>query len=325
MIKRIVEISQQPARLTVHLGQLRIEPLCLRKSDLPADASPSAASSPCIPCEDLGIVIVDHPQVSYSHPALLGLLEHGAVLVVCGRNHLPAGVLLPLSGHTEVVWRVHDQIRASLPTRKRLWQQIVKAKINAQAQNLAPQSPPFRQLKIMATQVRSGDSGHVEALAARVYWAHWLDSVTGEQRASRFGRDSKGTDLANSCLNYGYAVLRAAVGRALVSAGLFPALGIQHHNRSDAFALADDMMEPLRPLVDRRVRGLLFQNPTPDSLDRPVKQALLSVLSATVRLERATGPLMVALHRMSASLVDCLRGNRDALLIPGAAPERHES
>jgi CRISP-associated protein Cas1 len=295
LIKRTIEISQQPTHLAVKLNQLLLQ----RRGDTVAS----------IPCEDIGVVLVDEPQTTYSHAALAALVGFDAVLIVCGRDHLPTGILLPLSDHTQVVWRVHDQIAVSKPLRKQLWKQLVQAKVEAQATNLSPQSPGRLRLTTLARSVRSGDTSNVEAQAARVYWSVWL----GE--SPPFRRDPDGPP-PNNLLNYGYAVFRATIARALVAAGLLPALGLHHHNRSNAFCLADDLIEPLRPLVDARVRWL-FEKGNCD-LTPACKASLLQLLTEDVRLDDGTGPLMVAIQRMVASLANCFGGEAERLLIPTA-------
>ena len=299
MIKRTIEISKEPAHLAVKLGQLLI-----RRHD----ADPSTAAS--IPCEDVGLLIVDQPQTSYSHPALVSLIEAGAAVVLCGKDHLPAALILPLATHTELVWRIHDQIAASKPLCKRLWQQIVVAKIHAQAANLPPGSAARQKILALAPQVRSGDPANLEAQAAKIYWTAWIGPTDPH---NPFRRDPDAPGL-NAFLNYGYAVLRAALARALVAAGLHPALGIHHANRSNPFCLADDLIEPLRPLVDARARDLHQWGL--DTLDQKAKTHLLQHLAADVQTGDQTGPLMVALHRMAASFVKCLRREESKLLIP---------
>lgn len=307
MIKRTIEISKEAAHVAVRDEQLRI----VREGQ-------RTLESASIPCEDIGLLIVDHPQVSYSHHALARLVEHGAGVVVCGGNHQPAGLLLPMSSHTQVVWRVSDQIAAAKPVRKQLWRQIVVAKVRAQAANLPEESPVRRRLVAMARDVRSGDPKNVEAQAARLYWPEWL-SVQG---SVPFRRDTDGADGVNAMLNYGYAIFRAAVARALVGAGLLPVLGIHHSNRSNAFCLADDLVEPLRPMMDVRVRQLHGRGH--DRLTSHTKSALLERLTATVRYGERTGPLLVALHAYAASLADCLGGRSRMLIIPEAV-DSHEA
>ncbi len=340
MIKRTIEISREPAHLSLRLGQLVLE-----REHQPVST---------IPCEDLGMVVVDHSQVSYTHSALAALVEHDAVVVICGKNHLPAGLLLPMSDHSEVVWRLHDQIAVSKPQRKQLWRQIVQAKIRAQANNLPASSPERTRLLELARTVRSGDVTNHEAQAARVFWSRWLsDDEQGRSRLaatcltatpsacvrsvidpenahadgvgvkqtnvlSPFRRNADGADEINVLLNYGYSILRASVARAIVMAGLHPAFGLQHCNRSNLFCLADDLMEPLRPLVDARVRELVRLSQT--ELSPITKAALLQLLTQEATTGSEAGPLMVTLHRYVASLVKCYAGESDQLEIPEYVP-----
>lgn len=304
MIKRTIEISREPAHLSLRLGQLVLE-----REHQPVST---------IPCEDLGMVVVDHSQVSYTHSALAALVEHDAVVVVCGKNHLPAGLLLPMTDHSEVVWRLHDQIAVSKPLRKQLWRQIVQAKIRAQANNLPASSPERTRLLELARTVRSGDATNHEAQAARVFWSAWLSDDERTRQRSPFRRNADGEDEINVLLNYGYSILRAAVARAIVMAGLHPAFGLQHCNRSNLFCLADDLMEPLRPLVDARVRELTRLGQT--ELSPITKAALLQLLTQEAKTGSEAGPLMVTLHRYVASLVKCYAGESDQLEIPEYIP-----
>lgn len=311
MIKRTVEISQQPAHLTARDGQL----LILRKDDppqrLPAHPPNVAAS---IPCEDLGVLLVEHAGCTYSHAALTAALDGGAVVVICGRDHLPAGMLLPVGEHSQVVSRLNLQIAIRRPLRKQLWKQIVQAKIRAQAAILPPGSAARTRLREIARGVRSGDPANAEAEAARAYWVAYRDQLED----SAFRRDRDGAP-PNNLLNYGYAVVRAAVARAIVAAGFVPALGLHHRHRANAFALADDLVEPLRPLVDRRVLGLARDGQF--ELVPQVKATLLELLTAEVKTADQTGPLMVALHRYVASLAHCFEGSGGQLEIPVAEVE----
>lgn len=297
VIKRTVEISREAAHLTVKHRQLLVK----RDGETVGK----------IPCEDIGVVLVDHPGATYSHAALASLAESDAALVVCGRNHLPSAVLLPLTDHSQVVWRINEQLSASKPLQKQLWKQLVQAKIRAQAHNLDRSQPARSKLLDMARQVRSGDPNNMEAQAARVYWNNYLPDEV-------FRRDTNGAGL-NSLLNYGYAVMRAAVARALVAAGLMPAIGLKHSNRSNAFCLADDLIEPLRPLVDDRARELFregYIEVTPEA-----KARLLELLAVPVNFADERGPLMVNLHRMASSLVKCFQGQTKKLEIPTAIVE----
>jgi CRISPR-associated protein Cas1 len=324
VIKRTLEISREPAHLSV-----RDEQLVLKRDGQTIGQ---------VPCEDIGVVLVDHPQTTYTHGALAKLAESDAAVVICGRDHLPAAVLLPMVDHSQVVWRLDAQLGVTRPLRKQLWRQIVVAKVQAQARNVPENQPAHRKLLALAREVRSGDPKNIEAQAARVYWANWLDPgsvpnscsqgsgpIFGSEKMASdplpatdpldfvFRRDPDGTGL-NSYLNYGYAVLRAAIARAIVGAGLLPSVGLHHRNRSNPFCLADDLIEPLRPLVDDRVRELHRQGY--EELNQPAKAALLELLADRVRLGDDVGPLMVQLHRYVASLVRCFTGESRELEIP---------
>ena len=292
MIKRTVEISRAPAHLSARLGQLQVR----REREVVGS----------IPCEDIGVVLVDQPQTTYSHAALSSLADSGAVLVVCGRDHMPSAVLLPLADHSQVVWRIADQVAISKPLRKRLWKQLVQAKLRAQAKNLPSQCPARNKLLDLARSVRSGDPTNVEAQGAKVYWRNWYPEQV-------FRRDIDAGGL-NAMLNYGYAVVRAATARAIIAAGLQPALGLFHSNRSNAFCLADDLLEPLRPIVDDRARALHRQGH--EELTPECKAGLLEVLTDRVITGKERGPLMVSMHYLVASLVRCYCGEANRLEIP---------
>jgi len=297
MIKRTIEISSKPTHVRVKNRQLVLE-----------QREGNQKESTSIPCEDIGVFVVDQPQTTYTHGALCELMDRGSVLIVCGRDHLPSGLLLPLPNHTEVVWRIQEQIGIGKPLQKQLWQQLVRAKIRGQAANLIEGSAERTKLVALSRKVRSGDPSNVESQAARVYWSAWLDDET------EFRRNPNGKDPLNSMLNYGYSVIRGALARSIVAAGLTPAIGLHHSNRSNAFCLADDLLEPLRPLVDRKVRDLHKQGQT--QIDRTAKAALLNVLVENVTVRGQSGPLLVALHRMVASLIRCFEGQDKKIVVP---------
>lgn len=299
MIKRTLEISREPAHLSVRHEQLQ-----LRRGD-------EVVAS--FPCEDLGVVVVDHPQTTYTHAALATLMQRDAVVVICGHDHLPCGVLTPLADHTQVVWRIQLQLEVARPVKKRLWQQLIRAKILAQAENLRPGSAGAKRLREFAASVRSGDPDNREAHAARTYWAAWLMDSPEAAKIENFQRDPDSPGI-NGLLNYGYAIVRAALARTIVAAGLHPALGLHHANRSNAFCLADDLIEPLRPIVDARVRALAFDGAS--ELTQPVKGELLDLLTDEVQTGDFAGPLSVALHRYVSSLVKCYSGESRVLEVP---------
>lgn len=299
MIKRTVEISQRAMHLSIRHGQLLLH----HNGELAGQ----------IPCEDLGLLLIDHPGTTYTHSALVTAAQCGAAVVLCGANHLPQSMLLPMSDHTQVVTRLNLQIEASKPTKKRIWKQIVIAKINAQAENLNSTSPEYKRLRNLASEVKTGDSTNREAQAAKIYWKSWLYNESDREPLNAFRRLRNG-HAPNNFLNYGYAILRAALGRAIVAAGLHPALGVQHSNRSNAFCLADDLIEPLRPWVDQSVRELYFAEHT--DLDQYTKQVLLELLTIPCKVNDQQGPLMVALQKYVASFVKCLEDPRNQLEFP---------
>ena len=316
MIKRTLEISREPAHLAV-----RNEQLIIQSKIGPGGRDGQIVGS--VPCEDIGLVMVDHPQTTYTHSALTQLAESDAAVVLCGHDHLPVAMLLPLADHTQVVWRLRDQLGVSKPLQKQLWSQLVIAKVEAQARNLAVESGPRKKLFALAKEVRSGDPMNIEAQAAKIYWAHWLSEATpAELDSEPFRRDPALSGL-NGFLNYGYAVLRASVARAIVAGGLHPSLGIHHCNRSNAFCLADDLIEPFRPLVDDCVREMARQGY--DELKQPAKAELLGILTQPMQLGEQTGPLMVMLHRLVASLVRCYSGESKKLEIPIPVAELSEA
>lgn len=291
MIKRTVEISEGPTLLRIEDDQLVLE---RRREEIGR-----------VPAEDIGILLVDNRSTMYSHAVFTRLLSHGAAIVLCGENHLPAAMLVGFEQSSLVAQRVATQAGASLPLRKRLWRQIVQHKIRGQARNMPADDPAKTAMLRLAERVRSGDAGNCEGQAARLYWP----ALFGPD----FRRDRDGLP-PNNLLNYGYAVMRAAVARALVGAGLNPALGLQHHNRANAFCLADDLVEVLRPLVDAVVIDLYVKQRV--ELDREAKSALLELLTRETSVARQTGPLMVGLHRMTASLVRCLERSQERLDLP---------
>jgi CRISPR-associated protein Cas1 len=290
MIKRTIEISGEGNHLSVSEGSLLVH-----KDDEIVGR---------VPLEDLGVLILDAPTTTYTHSVMTEVLAAGAVIIPCGRDHLPRGLFLPQE-NSLLTERLATQVAAPLPLRKSLWRQVVQTKIRHQAHTLPQASPERDRLLALVPRVRSGDPTNVEAHAARIYWP------------ALFGGDFRRLpdgEPPNALLNYGYMVLRACVARAVCGAGLHPALGLHHHNRSNAFCLADDLVEPLRPMVDGCVKTLVQTGYT--DICRNSKIQLLSVLTETVEVAGDKGPLMVALERMAASLVRCYAGESKCLELP---------
>lgn len=237
MIKRTLYFGN-PAYLSLKLEQLVVR--------MP-DSQDNMETVRTIPIEDIGILILDHKQITITQGLIEKLLDCNCALITCSSNHLPVGLMLPLYGNTIQNERFRYQLDASLPLRKQLWQQTIQAKIANQAAVLKYATGSIHNnMQVWATDVRSGDSTNMEARAAAYYWKTLFQDIDGFVR----GRDE---DEPNNLLNYGYAIVRAVIARALVSSGLLPTLGIHHHNRYNAYCLADDIMEPYRPYVDRTV------------------------------------------------------------------------
>ena len=259
-----------------------------------------------VPAEDVGIIVVDNTQTSFTHSAMLNVIESGGCIVICDEKHLPAGMLLPFSSHTEVLWRIELQTSTTRPLAKRLWKQTVTAKLIAQSDNLIPKSKAHQKLRSIAKNVKAGDATNREAHGAKVYWNAWLPELTFKRRQSEPG--------INSLLNYGYAVLRAAIAREIVGAGLHASVGIFHSNRSNQFCLADDLIEPLRPIVDYFVRELVLEGET--EINKRTKQCLLEILTAEVQFNSEAGPLTAQLKKMVSGYVKCLQQKQSKLEFP---------
>ena len=263
-----------------------------------------------IPIEDIGIVVLDNKQITVTQALMEKLLQSGCALLSCDSSHMPVGMMLPLSGHTLQSERFRNQIEASLPLKKQIWQQTVQAKIANQAAVLElATGKEHRNMLQWANTVRSGDPDNLESRAAAYYWATLFQGVIdGFVR----GREE---DFPNNLLNYGYAILRAIVARALVCSGLLPTLGVHHHNRYNAYCLADDIMEPYRPYVDILVFQIVKENKA-KVLDNEMKARLLSIPTLNVTIGGGNSPLMVAVTTTTASLAKCFIGESRQVSYP---------
>lgn len=302
MIKKILYFGN-PARLSLRLGQLVIK----RKSPDGGEQEDTR------PVEDLGAVIIDNPQVTFTSGIIDALLANNCAVVTCDSRHMPSGLFLPLDGHTTQSERFREQISASVPLLKQLWQQTVKCKIKNQAcileKCIGEKHPCMHR---WSDDVKSGDAGNMEARAAAYYWKCMYLAIDGFVR----GRDGI---PPNNLLNYGYAVLRAIVARALVGSGLLPTLGIHHHNRYNAFCLADDIMEPYRPYVDELVFNMFHKYASQGEMEditREMKAELLSVATVDVNIGGKTHPLMVAADITASSLRKCFSGELRRIAYP---------
>lgn len=299
MLRKTIEIATPGTRLSVAHRQLVIE-----RPELPKAT---------VPIEELGVLVIDDGRASYTQAVFIECLAAGATVIVTGRDHLPAGMMLPMDGHHALTERHWAQVEAGAPLRKRLWQALVAAKLRQQGRVLKEAGKDDAGLTALSARVRSGDPDNFEAQGAQRYWP----KLFGQE----FRRD-RGADGTNALLNYGYAIVRAACARALVASGLIPSLGVWHRNRSNPFCLADDLLEPWRPIVDWKVRGLLHPVEEPPSLDdRPTRAALLSIFSETVRVGGRRWPLLLGIEQSAASLAKALLLNdRAALVVPESLP-----
>ena len=268
-----------------------------------------------IPIEDIGFLIVDHPEIYISVPAMNLLIENNASLILCNTNHLPNGMFLNLNSHHIQQEIFKNQINASVPLKKQLWQQTIVEKITNQGILLEKISGTKNAFDFLASKVQSGDSTNMEAVAASQYWKAFFGTSEGELATPiDFKRERLG-NYPNNFLNYGYAILRAATARALSGSGLLNTLGIHHKSKYNAFALADDIMEPFRPIVDEKVFELM-QDYKEQELNTKLKSELLQILTRTVYFKDEKSPLMVALQKTASSLQQCYSGDRKKIKYP---------
>lgn len=258
-----------------------------------------------VPVEDVGFVLLENQQISITMPLLNALADNNAAVVVCTDKMMPNAMLLNLDSNSVQGERYRDQIDASEPLKKNLWKQTVEAKIRNQAALLDKLDKDGSQLKPYWQNVKSGDSDNREGVAAKIYW----DALFGND----FMRYRTG-DSPNEMLNYGYTVLRAAVARSLMGSGLFPAFGIFHRNRYNAFPLADDIMEPYRPFVDEIVFGLYANGET--ELNKDVKAEILNLLYVDTVFNKVTRPLDLGLSVTTSSLAKCFSGEQKKIMYP---------
>jgi CRISPR-associated protein Cas1 len=304
MIKKTLCFSN-PAYLSLRNKQLVIKLPEVEKSDLSESHKQRAIVTR--PIEDIGVVLLDNKQITITTAAIEALLENNCALISCDSKSMPVGLMLPLCGNTTQSERFAKQLTSSLPLRKQLWQQTIQQKILNQASVLAEcASEEVRCMQVWANNVRSGDPDNLEARAAAYYWKNMYKDI-------EFKRDRDG-EWPNNLLNYGYAILRAVIARALVASGLLPTIGIHHHNRYNAYCLADDIMEPYRPYVDRLVYKLYKEGKS--EITKDVKLELLSIPTLDVEIGGKKSPLMIASTQTTSSLYKCFAGELRKILYP---------
>ncbi|MES2630293.1 MAG: type II CRISPR-associated endonuclease Cas1 [Bacteroidota bacterium] len=318
MIKKTLYFGN-PAKLKLQLTQLVIE-----------SAEPGSVSR-SVPVEDIGLVIIDHSQITITHGAINAMIGNNAAILFCDAHHLPNGLVLPYTTNHTFSEKTRFQLEASEPLKKQLWKQTVQAKIGNQIAVLKAMGKPVDNMKYWQSNVSSGDAENHEGRAAAYYWktvftdydinpqaeADAAPAMVAEPLPPHFLRQRYG-DPPNNLLNYGYAVLRAIVARSLVASGCLPVLGIHHRNKYNHFCLADDIMEPYRPYVDRLVlhilagAGMNFDG----ELTGDIKKVLLTIPVIDVNIDGSSSPLMVAMQRTTSSLMRCYEGEGRKILYP---------
>lgn len=295
MVKRTLHFSN-PAHLSTRNQQLVVE----LKDD--------ERTTKTIPIEDLGIIVLEHPQITFTANLLEQLMQQQVAVITCDSKYMPSGMFLPLDGHSEQTERIRTQLESSLPLKKQLWQQTVRSKIMNQAMVLEKLGVPNQRLLHLQNDVLSGDTSNCEAQAASHYW--------GKIYGGNFVR-SQDRDTPNAQLNYGYAILRSVVARALTASGMLPAIGIHHRNKYNAFCLADDIMEPYRPYVDWKVLHLPgINDPDQEGLTREQKIELLKLPQTDVFIGEVQRPLFHAVSITTASLYRCFEGTQRKITYP---------
>ena len=292
MIKRVL-CFENPARLSLKLAQMVVELQDVTRT---------------LPIEDIGVVILDHKQITITHALIDALLANNVAIVTSNDKHLPVGLMLPLDGNTLQSERFRAQIDASEPLKKQLWQQTIVAKILGQAHVLGTQLIKHNNMLKWAKDVRSGDPENMEARAAAFYWRNMFEK-------DAFIRDPQGLP-PNNLLNYGYSIVRAMMARALVGAGLLPTLGIHHHSRYDAYCLADDIMEPYRPFVDMKVLEMWKKGNITNDISSEQKRELLGVTTMDVSISGHRSPMMLAIQTTAQSVQKCYSGEARKIIYP---------
>ena len=292
MIKRVL-CFENPARLSLKLAQMVVELQDVTRT---------------LPIEDIGVVILDHKQITITHALIDALLANNVAMVTSNDKHLPVGLMLPLDGNTLQSERFRAQIDASEPLKKQMWQQTIVAKILGQAHVLGTQLIKHNNMLKWAKDVRSGDTENMEARAAAFYWRNIFEK-------DAFIRDPQGLP-PNNLLNYGYSIVRAMMARALVGAGLLPTLGIHHHSRYDAYCLADDIMEPYRPFVDMKVLEMWKNGGITSDISSDQKRELLGITTMDVSISGHRSPMMLAIQTTAQSVQKCYSGEARKIIYP---------
>ena len=301
MIKRCLYFGN-PAYLSLANNQIVIR--------LGSESDDSTSREVVMHLEDIGLIMLDHSKITLTKGLMSALLDYFIAVVVCDKARLPHGIMLPLKGNSLFNKVARRQLSSTQPLKKNLWQQTVRCKIRNQAALLRMERKvSTERMNRMADEVKSGDTDNYEGQAAAYYWRHIFPDIPGFVRM-------RGGKAPNNLLNYGYAVLRAIVARALVISGMLPLIGIHHHNERDSFCLADDIMEPYRPFVDKLVIDLMKELSVGEELSKELKGRLISLPDIDVLLNGEIIKLGEAVARSTASLAACFRGERKKILYP---------
>lgn len=260
-----------------------------------------------VPVEDLGLLMLDHFQITISHQLIQKMMGNNVVVVSCDSHHLPHGIMLPLYGHTQHSHRLKDQIEVSEPLKKQLWKQTIECKIANQSEVLRRLGNYYEPMIDYQLNVKSGDITNMEGIAAQHYWKYLISL---DFLRHRFG------DSPNNFFNFGYAVLRSIVARSIVETGLLPVLGIFHKNKYNPYCLADDLMEPYRPFVDLLVMQWLEKFPETDELTKEFKAHILQIATKDLKIDGLKRPLMVAVKTTATSLYKCYKGQKRLISYP---------
>ncbi|QCX54428.1 type II CRISPR-associated endonuclease Cas1 [Elizabethkingia sp. JS20170427COW] len=260
-----------------------------------------------IAVEDLGVLMLDHFQITLTHQLIQRMMENNVVVISCNYYHLPHGIMLPLYGHTEHSQKVKFQLEASEPLKKQLWKQTVEAKIENQKHVLKRLGNYYEPMEYYLQNVKSGDTTNMEGIAAQHYWKYLI--------SLDFIRDRYG-DYPNLFFNFGYSVLRSMIARAIVETGLLPVLGIFHKNKYNPYCLADDLMEPYRPFADLLVMQWIEKSPTVEELNQDFKAYILRIATMDVRINDKMRPLMVGIKITTSSLYKCYTGEKRLIAYP---------
>jgi CRISPR-associated protein Cas1 len=279
----------------------------MRNQQMVVELRDEQRTTKTLPIEDLGVVILEHPHITLSSSLLEELMNAQVAVITCNSKYMPSGLFLPLEGNSTQTERIRTQLEASVPLKKQLWQQTVKAKIDNQARVLDKLGVPSERLRNLQKNVLSGDTGNLEAQAASHYW--------GKIYGNNFVR-SRDPETPNAQLNYGYAILRSVVARALTASGMFPSIGIHHKNKYNAFCLADDIMEPYRPYIDWTVLHLPGIHETAEGLTKEQKIELLKIPQIDVQIGDLQRPLFHAVSITTASLYKCFEGTSRRISYP---------